>query len=359
MTSILRLAVVSGRAQSQGAVRLAACSSRHFSCTVPAYSSPLLISSASHRLVAQRRPTLAATRPYLTGLPSAFIASMGNNVARRSYTNLFKNALTAAVAAGDVKPGHNSSSRSSSRSTKKGSSSRRISSSSSNGGGGVGGGGGVNTSSSSNVTTLVEERHMGWSQEQMYSVVQDVNAYKDFLPWILDSRVTARSPQGCTADLEIGFAAIRERYTSHVRMQPPHTITAVSHDSRLFKLLQNHWAIAEAAPTEDGRATCQVRCAVAFEFQNPMHQVLAAAAFDKLVRQMIVGFEERCTDLHGPSAIVVPSQPPQSRPHQARSGGDAGGMATVPDSSTATATISAASTHTDGETSTTAKTRRA
>ena len=65
--------------------------------------------------------------------------------------------------------------------------------------------------------------------EELYAIVVDVDRYREFLPYCVDSRVlgTALQPSrpkeadGATsivdAELTIGFAAIRESYVSEVR----------------------------------------------------------------------------------------------------------------------------------------------
>jgi coenzyme Q-binding protein COQ10 len=57
----------------------------------------------------------------------------------------------------------------------------------------------------------------------MYSIVADVDRYREFLPWCLDSRVLSRSSiplqNGKTvmrAELQVGFGSFQERYTSLV-----------------------------------------------------------------------------------------------------------------------------------------------
>ncbi len=47
---------------------------------------------------------------------------------------------------------------------------------------------------------------------------------QNFLPWVTDSRITARMPYKCTAELEVGFTAFTERYTSHVSFEKPTVI---------------------------------------------------------------------------------------------------------------------------------------
>ena len=78
-----------------------------------------------------------------------------------------------------------------------------------------------------------------YSQQQLFDVVSDIQNYKVsdtsmsltwqlFLPWCLDSRVLRTTPTGCQAQLEIGFATVREKYISNVTIVAPNFIL-VSH----------------------------------------------------------------------------------------------------------------------------------
>jgi ribosome-associated toxin RatA of RatAB toxin-antitoxin module len=55
------------------------------------------------------------------------------------------------------------------------------------------------------------------------------------------SQVLTVSDTGLTAELEVGFASIRERYVSHVTLESPNLIVAVAEDASLFRELVYHW----------------------------------------------------------------------------------------------------------------------
>ena len=59
-----------------------------------------------------------------------------------------------------------------------------------------------------------------YSPEEVYSVVADINKYKDFLPWCKESVVIKESNRHCVARLAVGFPPLVEKYTSFVTFQP-------------------------------------------------------------------------------------------------------------------------------------------
>jgi coenzyme Q-binding protein COQ10 len=75
-------------------------------------------------------------------------------------------------------------------------------------------------------TTHVEHRVVPYSAAEMYAVVSNVAAYRQFLPWCLESTILRHGPEPgrMDAELVIGFHAgpfaLRERYTSRVHLTP-------------------------------------------------------------------------------------------------------------------------------------------
>ncbi|XP_064842132.1 coenzyme Q-binding protein COQ10 homolog, mitochondrial-like isoform X2 [Oncorhynchus masou masou] len=75
-----------------------------------------------------------------------------------------------------------------------------------------------------------ESRTLGYTPEQMYSVVASVDQYQHFVPWCKKSRVVKGKNGDVRAQLEIGFPPIVERYTSEVTVVPNHQVRAVCND---------------------------------------------------------------------------------------------------------------------------------
>jgi coenzyme Q-binding protein COQ10 len=94
---------------------------------------------------------------------------------------------------------------------------------------------------------------MGYSSEQIYSVVADVAAYQEFLPWCKKSTVhredlPAPQTRSKTATLHVGFAFLKESYTSDVVLVPGRTIFAtIRGSSTLLKELQCNWSFYSLA----------------------------------------------------------------------------------------------------------------
>lgn len=93
----------------------------------------------------------------------------------------------------------------------------------------------------------------------MFSIVADVQKYKEFVPWctnstLVYSREGSSSPRNEKYQMEIGFPPISERYNSNVTFVKPYLVKAVSTEGRLFNHLVTEWKFSPGP--KDHPETC-------------------------------------------------------------------------------------------------------
>ena len=85
-----------------------------------------------------------------------------------------------------------------------------------------------NNSHNSKGIVFSQQKIVGYSCNQMFSVVSDVESYSQFIPYCRRSVVTLRGPNNLSANLMIGFKPLLNiKYTSHITMVEPYLVTAV------------------------------------------------------------------------------------------------------------------------------------
>jgi coenzyme Q-binding protein COQ10 len=130
----------------------------------------------------------------------------------------------------------------------------------------------------------------------MFDLVADIERYPEFLPWCVGARIRGRADDVVVADLIIGFKMIRERFTSHVRLNRTNLRIDVAYTEGPFRYLNNHWTF-EALP--DGH--CRIDFYVDFEFRSHVLQKIIGVLFNEAVRRMVAAFEARARRLYGES----------------------------------------------------------
>ncbi len=138
-----------------------------------------------------------------------------------------------------------------------------------------------------------ESKHLNYSCQQMFDLVADVDRYPEFLPWVVATRVRSDSATQMTADMLVGFKAIRESFTSRVTKERPCTILVHYVDGPL-RDLDNCWTFEPA-----GENACEIDFCVDFAFKNKVFEALAGQYADRAFRKMVAAFETRADELYG------------------------------------------------------------
>ena len=153
-------------------------------------------------------------------------------------------------------------------------------------------------SDSKNVVVFSEKRVVGYSMENMFKIVSDVEKYPKFVPYCRKSKVTLRHPNRLSANLLVGFQPFFNlSYTSHVTLIEPYLVTAECTDVRIFDHLKTVWKFN---PTKDRHPdACVIDFAVSFAFKSTSHSTIAKLFLDSIVRDNVKAFIDRAESKYG------------------------------------------------------------
>jgi coenzyme Q-binding protein COQ10 len=152
--------------------------------------------------------------------------------------------------------------------------------------------------------THAEQRHLPYSQKQLFDLVASVERYPEFLPWCSACRITRRDGNTFHADLVVRFKMFKERFASRVTLHRYSQID-VEYINGPFRYLNNHWRFLEA---DDGGAVIDFY--VDFEFRSRMLQKLIGLLFNEAVSRMVGAFETRARQLYGDPATAGETREP-------------------------------------------------
>ena len=143
--------------------------------------------------------------------------------------------------------------------------------------------------------TIVQKSVLqNYSAEQMFALVENIEAYPSFLPWC-DSVDVQRdaSRQTAIATLSLNFCGIRQSFTTHNTNDAPTSIRM-----RLvkgpFRKLNGQWTF-----TVLSEKTCRVELHMNYEFSHFFMEKLIGPVFDIVTNSLIDAFCERARKVYG------------------------------------------------------------
>jgi len=135
--------------------------------------------------------------------------------------------------------------------------------------------------------TVTRSERVPHTAAQMFDLVNDIEAYPEFLHWCRGARVEARTETAVEATLEVGIGGVSKRFTTRNTLDPPHSIT-LGLVSGPFRRLDGAWTFED---WPDGGS--QVSLSLEFEIsQSPLSMVFSAV-FEEVARSQVSAFVRR------------------------------------------------------------------
>jgi coenzyme Q-binding protein COQ10 len=147
-------------------------------------------------------------------------------------------------------------------------------------------------------------RRVDFTAADMFALVADVEKYPKFVPLCDNLRVRKRSalPDGVeviVAEMEVGFKAICERFTSRVTCNRDKLEIIVEYMDGPFKKLHNRWQFKDEPAAEGAAPRSVVDFHISYEFRSMALGLLMGAMFDKAFQKYADAFVKRAGEVYG------------------------------------------------------------
>ena len=140
--------------------------------------------------------------------------------------------------------------------------------------------------------------HVPYSPDQMFDLVNDIEAYPEFLEWCLAAKVENRFDRGLEATIDIGFRGVNKSFATRNRLDRPHRID-MELLSGPFSHLEGAWIFSGTAGVGS-----EVRLVLNFQVTRSPFSRVFALLFEDLVRSQIKAFSARAKELYGEGKLL-------------------------------------------------------
>jgi len=128
---------------------------------------------------------------------------------------------------------------------------------------------------------------------EMFMLVDDVEAYPEFLPWCKSAEVHERSSASVQATLELQKGAISNKFTT-LNVRKEFASIGISLVGGPFRHLQGGWHFGDL-----GHEGCKVSLKLDFEFESMFVDVMFGAFFEDTCNSLVDAFTKRAAEVFG------------------------------------------------------------
>ena len=134
---------------------------------------------------------------------------------------------------------------------------------------------------------------VSYSPAQMFNLVDDIDAYADFLPWCSRSEVIARNNNIVDGKLEISYSKLNKTFTTR-NINTPDEVIEMQLLEGPFKKLYGKWTFQPLG--EDGT---KIALTLEFEFASKLLDITVGPVFSQIANSLVDAFTQRAWEVYG------------------------------------------------------------
>lgn len=143
------------------------------------------------------------------------------------------------------------------------------------------------------MTTVNRSALVNYTPQEMFSLVDDIEHYADFLPWCRNTTIHERGENEVKASIELAHRGVHKTFTTLNSMQPGKSIK-IQLVKGPFSHLEGVWRFDSL-----GENACKVSLDMHFDFSNRLLQLAIGPVFSQIVNNLVDAFVKRAQEVYG------------------------------------------------------------
>ena len=144
------------------------------------------------------------------------------------------------------------------------------------------------------MTTITRSSLVLFTPEQMFSLVNDIEAYPSFLPWCRSSKIISKTDDSVDASLDLAKGGIHHVFSTRNKLVHGKSIDISLIDGP-FQHLEGHWQFAMIGDNQG----CRIQLDMDFEFSNRIVSMALGPIFTQISGSLVEAFCKRAQDVYG------------------------------------------------------------
>ncbi|WP_049723873.1 type II toxin-antitoxin system RatA family toxin [Gilvimarinus polysaccharolyticus] len=138
---------------------------------------------------------------------------------------------------------------------------------------------------------------VGYSREQMFALVNDIEAYPEYMDGCQSAVVLARGDDWLEARLTLGLGGISQSFVTRNQLLSPSKMTMELVDGP-FRTFSGQWLFEEAS-VDACTEGCRVTLELDFSLKNPLLAMAVNKMFEKIVAAQVQSLCQRALAVYG------------------------------------------------------------
>ncbi len=144
------------------------------------------------------------------------------------------------------------------------------------------------------MTTITRNSLVTYTPQEMYDLVNDIEAYPTFLPWCRDSKIISKTDDVICASLDLAKGGIHHVFSTRNKLDPGKSIDIELIDGP-FRHLEGHWEFGMIGDNQG----CRIQLDMDFEFSNRIIDIALGPIFTQISGSLVEAFCKRAHEIHG------------------------------------------------------------